>query len=265
MLSIQDVRLTYNAGTPSEVIAVAHLDLILPAGQFVTVVGSNGAGKSSLIQLVSGAVRATAGRVVIGDVDVTKHPQHRRARRVGRVFDNPLAGSVPELSIEENMALAMARDRRRGLRAATTRNRRAVMHEAIKALGLGLENRLNDPVRLLSAGQKQSLTMIMASLTSPEVLLLDEHLAALDPHTAQRVLDLTVSLVDKLACTTIMVTHNMEHAIAVGDRLLVMSRGRVIADFDHDEKRRLTTADLVAHITGAGDVVSDRMALEVRP
>ncbi|NKQ56082.1 ATP-binding cassette domain-containing protein [Amycolatopsis sp. K13G38] len=262
MLEMRAVRLVYNEGTTTEVVAVAGLDITIPSGQFVTVVGSNGAGKSSFIQLVSGAVRPTTGRVVIAGTDVTRQPQHRRAGRIGRVFDNPHAGSVPELSIEENLALAMARGRRRGLRLATTRQRREQMRAPLANLGLGLENRLHDPVRLLSAGQRQSLTMVMASLTSPEVLLLDEHLAALDPGTASRVLDLTVGLVRRLACTTIMVTHNMEHAITVGDRLLVMSRGRVIADFDAEEKARLTVPELVGHITGAGDVVSDRMLLE---
>ncbi|HEY3717910.1 MAG TPA: ATP-binding cassette domain-containing protein [Jatrophihabitantaceae bacterium] len=259
---MRNVRLVYNADTPSEVVAVSRLDLSVPTGQFVTVVGSNGAGKSSLIQLVSGAVRPTKGRVLIGGADVTRQPQHRRAGRVGRVFDNPHAGTVPELSIEENMALAMARGRRRGLRFATSRHRREAMREALAVLGLGLERRLGDPVRLLSAGQRQSLTMIMASLTSPEVLLLDEHLAALDPGTAKRVLDLTVGLVRRLGSTTLMVTHNMEHAIAVGDRLLVMSRGETIADFAESEKARLTVPQLVGHIIGVGDVVTDRMLLE---
>jgi putative ABC transport system ATP-binding protein len=265
MLELDGVRLVYNAGTPTEVEAVRLLDLTLPTGRLVTVVGSNGAGKSSLIQLVSGAVRPTEGRVRIGGRDVTALPAHRRAAMVARVFDNPHAGTVPELSIEDNLALAMSRGRRRGLRGAVTARRRNLMRERLALLGLGLERRLSGPVRLLSAGQRQSLTLIMAALTTPEVLLLDEHLAALDPATQARVLKLTVDIVTELGCTALMVTHNMEHAIAVGDRLLVMSRGRCIADLDGEAKRGLTVDQLVAHIVRSGDTASDRLVLQERP
>ncbi len=261
MLSLEDIRLVYNPGTVTEVAALRGVTLQVPKGQFVTVVGSNGAGKSSLMQIVSGAVRPASGRVRIDDRDVTRQPDYRRAQFVARVFDNPHAGTAPDLSIEENVALAMSRGAKRGLRFAVTARRRRVMRERLAVLGLGLEDRLTDRVALLSAGQRQSLTMVMAAMTQPEVLLLDEHLAALDPGTQARVLDLTIELARELACTTLMITHNMDHAIAVGDRLVVMSHGRAIADFAGDEKRNLTPQTLVEHITGAGDALTDRMML----
>jgi putative ABC transport system ATP-binding protein len=192
--------------------------------------------------------------------DVTRDPDYRRAHAIARVFDDPLRGTAPTLSIEENLALALAQGKR-SLRFALNERRRKIMCEALEQLGLGLENRLTDTVQLLSAGQRQSLTLVMASLRQPSVLLLDEHVAALDPRTQKTVLDITVALVGRLRCTTVMVTHNMNHAIAFGDRLLVMSRGEVIADFPHAEKTNLTTERLVLHIAEVGDVVSDRMYL----
>ncbi len=263
MLELDHVDLTYNKGTPTEVHALTCLDLTVPTGQFVTIVGSNGAGKSSLIQIISGSARPTAGRVRLGGVDVTRQLDHRRAGLVARVFDNPHAGTMPDLSIEENLALAMARGRRRRLRRAVTRHGRHEMRERLAMLGLGLETRLGDPVRLLSAGQRQSVTVIMAALRKPEVLLLDEHLAALDPNTQQRVLGLTIDLAGALGATTVMVTHNMDHAITVGDRLLVMSRGRIVTDVAGTDKSGLSVGDLVERISRAGDVVSDRLVLDV--
>ncbi|WP_238009332.1 ATP-binding cassette domain-containing protein [Dactylosporangium sp. AC04546] len=261
MLHLDGISLTYHAGTSMEVPALRNVGLRIAAGEFVTVVGSNGAGKSSLVQIVSGAVRPTAGRVLVDGRDVTRWPDHRRAALVARVFDNPHAGTAPQLSIEENMALALARGSRRRLRFALTGSRRDVMRERLAVLGLGLEARLSDPVTMLSAGQRQSLTMVMAGLTRPKVLLLDEHLAALDPGTQRTVLDLTVRLARDSGCASLMITHNMEQAITVGDRLLVMSRGRVIADVHGAAKRALTVSRLIDLITGAGDVVSDRAVL----
>ena len=263
MLELRDVHLTYNKGTATEVQALTGMDLTVPTGQFVTIVGSNGAGKSSLIQVISGAVRPTTGQVLLGGRDVTRQLDHRRAGLVSRVFDNPQAGTMPDLSIEENLALAMARGRRRRLRWAVTRHGREEMRHRLSALGLGLEGRLGDPVRLLSAGQRQSITVIMAALRRPEVLLLDEHLAALDPNTQQRVLELTVELARDLGATTVMVTHNMDHAITVGDRLLVMSRGRIVTDLAGSDKSNLNVPALIERITRAGDVVSDRLVLDV--
>jgi putative ABC transport system ATP-binding protein len=261
MLEFDEVGLVYNQRRTDEVVALRGLSLTVPAGQFTMVVGSNGAGKSSLVQVVSGAVRATRGSVRLGGRDVTRLPDYRRAGLVARVFDDPRAGTAPELSIEDNIALALGRGRRRTLRFALSARRRAHMRERLAELGLGLEDRLHDPVGLLSAGQRQSLTMVMAGLTRPEVLLLDEHLAALDPRTAQKVLTLTFDLVRDVGCSTLMITHNMDHALELGDRLLVMSRGQVIADLSDQEKQAATVPALVDLIAGAGDVVSDRILL----
>lgn len=265
MLELRDVTLLYNAGTPTETVALDGLSVTVPTGQFVTVVGSNGAGKSSMIKVISGAEKPSSGTVHIAGDDVTGLPDYRRAGRVARVFDNPQAGTAPDLSIEDNMALAVSRGKPRRLRPALDVTRRNLIRERLAELGLGLENRLGDPVGLLSAGQRQSVTMAMAAMTEPEVLLLDEHLAALDPNTQLRVLDLTVGLVGKLGCTTVMVTHNMNHAIEVGDRLLVMSRGRIVADISGPEKSHLSVGDVIARIASAGDTASDRMVLDVAP
>lgn len=261
MLAVEDVRLVYNRRSPTEVVALDGLRLHLDSGQFATVVGANGAGKSSLVGIVAGAVRPTAGRVLIAGKDVTALPDYRRARRIARVFDNPHAGTVPSLSIEDNLALALDRGRRRGLRFAVTARRRAQLRDALAQLELGLEHRLADPVALLSAGQRQSLTLVMAGLQRPEILLLDEHLAALDPGTQRRVLQLTLDLIGDLGCTALMITHNMQHAIELGDRLIVMSRGRVIADYCGVAKQSLTIERLVGDITHHGGVVSDRSLL----
>ena len=261
VLTLEGVHLTYNPGRADEVTALRGVDLAAAAGEFVTVIGSNGAGKSSLVQIVSGAQRPTKGRVLLDRVDVSRRPDHRRAAQIARVFDDPRVGSAPDLSIEDNLALAMGRGRRRGMGFALNHRRRGVMRERLAALGLGLEDRLHESVGLLSAGQRQSLTMVMAGLSAPRVLLLDEHLAALDPATAKKVLRLTAELVAEMACTTIMITHNMEHALTMGTRLLLMSRGRIVADLDDAAKRRATEADLVDLITRAGDTLGDRTLL----
>jgi putative ABC transport system ATP-binding protein len=265
MLELRDIRVVHNRGTATEVVAIDHIDVRFDAGEFVTVVGTNGAGKSSMVQVISGAQKPSSGRVVLAGRDVTRWPDYRRAGRVARVFDNPQVGTLPDLTIADNMALALARGRRRRLRVAQSSAARRLMRERLGELGLGLERRLDDPVSLLSAGQRQSLTMVMAGLGDPQVLLLDEHLAALDPGTQARVLGLTRQLVAEVGATTLMVTHNMEHAIQLGDRLLVMSRGRVIADLRGPQKRDLTVDELIGHVTAAGDALSDRQALsEVR-
>jgi putative ABC transport system ATP-binding protein len=261
MLELVDIRLVYGRGTATELTALDGVSLTLGAGEFTTVIGANGAGKSSLIGIIAGAVRPTSGVVRLGGRDFTGVADFRRAARIARVFDNPHAGTVPDLSIEENMALALDRGRRRGLRWAVTPKRRVVMRDHLANLGLGLEKRLSDPVALLSAGQRQSLTLVMASLRRPDVVLLDEHVAALDPHTQTRVIALTVRLVEELGSTTLMVTHNMEHAIALGQRLLVMSRGQVIADYAAQEKAQLTVGSLIDDFAARGAVISDRTAL----
>jgi putative tryptophan/tyrosine transport system ATP-binding protein len=261
MLELRSVRLIYHRGRVDEVQALRGIDLSIGKGQFVTVVGSNGAGKSSTVQVISGAARPTSGKVFLDGRDVTSWPDYRRAGLVARVFDDPRVGSAPELSIEDNLALALDRGKRRTLRFALHGHRRKLLRDKVARLGLGLENRMHDRVGLLSAGQRQSLTMIMAGLVAPDVLLLDEHLAALDPGTAQRVLDLTAELVAEMDCATVMVTHNMDHALRMGNRLLVMSRGRILHDVCGEAKRELTVSGLIGLLTGAGDTVSDRSLL----
>jgi putative ABC transport system ATP-binding protein len=261
MLDIKDVRLIYNRGKIDEVHALRGMNLAVESSEFVTVVGSNGAGKSSTVGIISGAARPTSGEVWLDGREVSKWPDHRRASMIARVFDDPRIGSAAELSIEDNLALAMSRGHRRTLRFALDHTRRNRMRERLSMLGLGLEDRLHDKAGLLSAGQRQSLTMIMAGLSAPKVLLLDEHLAALDPATAARVLELTGQLVTEMGCATLMVTHNMEHAITMGDRLVVMSRGTVVNQVSGARKKSMTVQDVVDLITGAGDTVSDRVLL----
>lgn len=246
MLELDHVSVVYNAGTPAEVRALHEVSLSAPTGEFITVVGANGSGKSTLVGVLAGATAPSNGRVIIDGVDATREAVHRRAARVARVFDDPRAGSAPELSVEENLALAMSRGRRRRLRPAVTASRRERMRRALAELGLGLEDRLQQPVGLLSAGQRQSLTMIMATLRTPSVLLLDEHLAALDPTTAVRVLAVTRELAASAGSTTVMVTHDMEAAISVGDRLLVIRAGRIAADLAGEAKRALDVSALTS-------------------
>jgi putative tryptophan/tyrosine transport system ATP-binding protein len=246
------------------VVALADVTLRVPHGQFVTVVGSNGAGKSSLFNVIAGVYRPSRGRVTVDGRDMTSMPDHARAGAVARVFDNPLAGTAPDLSLEENLALAAVRGRRRRLLPALRGGRRQDFRQRLATLGLGLEHRLADPVALFSAGQRQSVTMLMAGLVAPKVLLLDEHLAALDPRTQARVLELTVRMHRELDCTTIMITHNMQHAIDVGDRLLVLSAGRIVADLSGPDKCGLTVDRLVETVAGVGDVFSDRQLLVQR-
>lgn len=245
MLELERVSVTYNPGTSGEIRALDDVSLAAEPGEFVTVVGSNGSGKSTLVGILAGTVLPRDGVVRIDGQDVTRLADHRRAGQVARVFDDPRAGSAPQLSVEDNLALAMARGRRRGFRRAVTRTRRRDMRAALARLGLGLEDRLEQPVGLLSAGQRQSLTMVMATLVHPSVLLLDEHLSALDPDTARTVLDLTLHLVRESRSTTVMVTHDMGVATEVGDRLLVLRAGQIAHDLSGRRKAQLGITDLV--------------------
>lgn len=260
-IELDAVDVIHNHRRPDEVHALRGIDLSIGAGELVTVVGSNGAGKSTLVQVVAGTTRPTAGRIRLAGRDVTSWPDHRRAAMVARVFDDPRVGTAPDLSIEDNLAIAMSRGRRRGLRAAVTARRRTVMRDRLATLGLGLEDRLRDPVGSLSAGQRQSLTLVLAALGAPTVLLLDEHLAALDPVTAPRVLGLTSAVVAELGCAVVMVTHNITHALDLGDRILVMSRGRIAASVAGSEKRALSVTDVVGLLARSGVAASDRVLL----
>jgi putative ABC transport system ATP-binding protein len=246
MIRLEQVAVTFNPGTPMETPALRGLDLAIPEGQFVTVIGSNGAGKSTLLNVLTGDAAVGAGRVLIDEADVTAWPSHRRAALVARVFQDPLAGSCADLSIEENLALAAARGLRRGLGRAVDRGARDLFRGRLSALGLGLENRLGDRMGLLSGGQRQAVSLLMATLRPMKILLLDEHTAALDPKTAEFVLDLTRRIVTEQKLTTLMVTHSMRHALDYGDRTVMLHEGRAVLDVAGADRQGLDVPDLLA-------------------
>jgi len=246
MLSAQDLHITFNPGTPIETRALRGMSLHIAAGQFVTVIGSNGAGKSTFLNAISGDLGIDSGRIVIDGEDVTRQSVWQRARRVARVFQDPMAGTCEDLTIEENMALAMQRGTQRGLRAAVKTQERALFRERLATLGLGLENRLQDRIGLLSGGQRQAVSLLMAALQPSRILLLDEHTAALDPRTADFVLQLTARIVQEGELTTMMVTHSMRQALDVGERTVMLHQGQVVLDVAGDERQRMDVADLLA-------------------
>lgn len=246
MISLQDITVTFNLGTPLALQALNGLSLDIAAGEFITVIGSNGAGKSTLLNVLSGEQTPDQGRVIMADCDVTTWRTPRRARLVARVFQNPLAGSCAQLTIEENLALAGRRGRSRGLRLALTNQVRSQLRSHLADLGLGLENRLHDRMGLLSGGQRQAISLLMATLSSQQqILLLDEHIAALDPQAAADVLGLTERLVRTRVLTTLMVTHSLKQALSLGDRTVMLHQGRVIFDIAGVARTRLTVDDLL--------------------
>jgi putative ABC transport system ATP-binding protein len=245
ILSIENLEVTFGEGTRGEVRALDGLSLRVGRGDFVLVLGTNGSGKSTMLGAIAGAVRPSAGRVRIGDVDVTRWPAYRRARLVGRVFQNPYLASAAELTLAEHLALAARRGERSMLTRALTAERREQFRDAVRQLELGLEHRLDAPMGTLSGGQRQAMTLLMATLGGPQLLLLDEHTAALDPRSEELVLRLTVELVERGRLTAIMVTHSMEHATALGTRVLLMHRGRIVEDYEGPSKRRLRVPDLL--------------------
>lgn len=245
MLELTDVRKTFFRGTVNERVAIQGLSLTLSRGEFVTVIGSNGAGKSTLLNLVSGKMRPDSGTVVIDRRDVTRLGDHQRGAYVGHVFQNPMAGTSPELTIEENLAIAYGRGTTRGLRRGVTKAKREIFETELASLELGLERRLKAKVGLLSGGQRQALSLLMATFSQPKILLLDEHTAALDPQRAALVTHLTAEVVARHHLTTLMVTHNMEQALRLGTRLVMMHEGHVILDIDAERKARTTVADLL--------------------
>ena len=246
MLSITDVRKTFFAGTVNERVALNGVSLTVNEGDFVTVIGSNGAGKSTLLNTVSGTIIPDRGEIRVGDRTVTRLPEHRKAKWISRVFQDPMKGSSPTLTIEQNMAIAQRRGLSRGLSRGVTRARRQEFTEELKTLQLGLENRLGAKVGLLSGGQRQALSLLMATFSAPEILLLDEHTAALDPQRAQHVTEITERIVNERHLTTLMVTHNMEQALRLGNRLIMLHEGRILFELDAEQKRGATVADLLA-------------------
>ncbi len=245
MLRAQDLKLTFNPGTPIETRALRGLSLEIPSGQFVAVIGSNGAGKSTFLNAISGDQMVDAGSITIDGNDVTRKPAWDRAPLVARVFQDPMAGTCEALTIEENMALAMARGSRRGFRPALNRSSRELFREKLRLLNLGLENRLTDRIGLLSGGQRQAVSLLMASLQPSRILLLDEHTAALDPKTAAFVLELTARIVEENKLTTMMVTHSMRQALDYGQRTVMLHQGQVVLDVSGEERKGLDVPDLL--------------------
>ena len=263
MLELKDLCKTFNPNTINAKVALNHLDLTLKDGDFVTVIGGNGAGKSTMLNAIAGVFQVDSGTITIDGQDVTKLPEHKRAALLGRVFQDPMMGTAPTMQIEENLALAARRGQPRGLKWGITASERADYKELLKKLDLGLEDRLTAKVGLLSGGQRQALTLLMASLKKPKLLLLDEHTAALDPKTAAKVLELSDQIVQENQLTTLMITHNMKDAIAHGNRLIMMDAGHVVVDVSGEDKKKLTVPDLLAmfsHASGS-DEANDKMLL----
>lgn len=246
MLEVADIEKTFNAGTPHEVRALQGVSLTIEAGSFTVVIGGNGSGKSTLMNAVAGTVLVDRGTIRLDGRDITTWPEHRRAALIGRVFQNPFSGTAPEMSIAENLALATRRGRRRGLGWALGGALRRELRDRVRRLGMGLEDRLDNPIGTLSGGQRQALTLLMATWHAPRLLLLDEHTAALDPRSADQIIRLSEESIARERLTTLMVTHSMQQAASLGDRLIMMYRGRVIQDFRAAEKSRLRPDDLLA-------------------
>lgn len=263
MLELIGLYKTFNPGTVNEKRAINGLNLTLEDGDFVTIIGGNGAGKSTTLNLIAGAIPADQGTIRLDGVDLTRLPEHKRAKYLGRVFQDPMMGTAGSMGIEENLALAARRGKHRGLKWGISKLEREDYKALLANLGLGLENRLNTRAGLLSGGQRQALTLLMAALVQPKLLLLDEHTAALDPKTAAKVLELSDNIVNENHLTTLMVTHNMKDAIAHGNRLIMMSEGEIILDISGEEKQRLTVEDLLERFSAASgtELSNDRILL----
>lgn len=263
MLIISNVEKTFNRGTINEKKALTGLNLTLNDGDFVTVIGGNGAGKSTMLNMIAGVYPIDRGKIILNGENISRWAEHKRAKFLGRVFQDPMKGTAANMEIEENLAMAYRRGRRRSLKWGLSKEERIKYKEALKVLDLGLENRMTSKVGLLSGGQRQALTLLMATLRKPELLLLDEHTAALDPKTAAKVLDLTEKIIDENKLTAIMITHNMKDAIRCGNRLVMMHEGRIIYDVSGEEKKRLKVSDLLEKFEQASgeEFANDRMML----
>ena len=260
MLEIKNIHKTFNPGSINEKVALDGVSLKLNDGDFVTVIGGNGAGKSTLLNAIAGTWLVDEGSILVDGEDITKLSEVKRAKFLGRVFQDPMMGTAGNMQIEENMALAARRGRKRGLAWQISPSEREAFKEELKKLNLGLEDRLTTKAGLLSGGQRQALTLLMATLQKPKLLLLDEHTAALDPKTAKTVLDLTVELVEENHLTTFMVTHNMKDALRLGNRLIMMNEGKIILDVSGEEKKKLEVKDLLELFSKTGEL-NDAMIL----
>lgn len=260
MLSLEHVSVTFHEGTPNEVRALQDLNLHVRAGDFITVIGANGAGKSTLFNVVAGVVPVDSGKIILNGRDVTNQPEYRRSLHIGRVFQNPILGTCPGLTIREHLSLAALRGKRLGLGLGVKHSNAAWFYELVKSVNLGLETRLDTDIALLSGGQRQAITLTMATMMKPKLLMLDEHTAALDPNAGAQVLELTVKLAEEYGLTVIMITHSMQQAIAVGNRLIMMNRGRVLFDVSGSERESMRYHDLIERFRSlqTGDELSDR-------
>ena len=263
MLEIINVSKTFNIGTINEKKALNKLSLKLNPGDFVTIIGGNGAGKSTMLNMIAGVYPIDGGQIIIDGVDISRMPEHKRAKYIGRVFQDPMMGTSAGMQIDENLALAFRRGEKRGLSWGIKKSEKELYKEILAKLGLGLQTRMTSKVGLLSGGQRQALTLLMATLKKPKLLLLDEHTAALDPQTEKTVLDLTEQIVAEQNLTAMMVTHNMKDALNIGNRLIMMRSGRVIYDVSGEEKKKLKVEDLLRKFEEAsgGEFANDRMML----
>lgn len=263
MLTISNVRKTFNKGTINEKKALQGINLHLKPGDFVTIIGGNGAGKSTMLNMIAGVYPIDSGKIEIDGVNISREPEHKRAQYIGRVFQDPMRGTAAGMQIQENLALALRRGRRRGLSWHIKNEELDFYREALTRLDLGLQTRMTSKVGLLSGGQRQALTLLMATLEKPKLLLLDEHTAALDPKTAKKVLELTDEIVSEQELTTLMVTHNMKDAIQYGNRLIMMHEGRIIYDVEGEEKKNLQVEDLLKKFEehSGEEFANDRMML----
>ena len=261
MLEIKNLRVIFNEGTVNEKIALDNINLKLEDGDFVTIIGSNGAGKSTLLNSIAGDIEVESGRIYNNSRDITYEKLHKRARYIGRLYQDPLKGTAPNMTIEENLGLAFSRGKKMRFGFAVRKEDHKFFKEVCAKLGLGLEDRLKNPVGLLSGGQRQALTLLVATLVAPELLLLDEHTAALDPKTAKQILEITKEIVEKNNITTLMITHNIQNALEYGNKTLVMNRGKIIKILEGEERRNIKIEDIMNLYSNSGESLSDRAIL----
>ena len=263
MLKLENVSITFNKGTVNEKKALDNVSLTVEDGDFITVIGSNGAGKSTLMNAVSGTYEIDKGKICLDDKNITRLKEYQRARFIGRLFQDPLRGTAPNMTIEENLGLAYSRGKRRSLNIGIKRKDLNLFREKLSELGLGLEDRMKTPVGLLSGGQRQALTLLMATIVTPKLLLLDEHTAALDPKTAAKVMEITEKIVKENNITTLMITHNVSNALAYGNRTIVLSQGRLAFALEGEQRKNMTVEGLMKlYSDNAGDAFTDKMLLD---
>ncbi len=263
MISLQNIRMTFAEGTPDENTALKNINLCITSGDFITVIGSNGAGKSTLYNVIAGTLTPTVGKIYLGEKDITKDREHVRAHYIGRIFQNPLLGTAGKMSLEDNMMICHKKGYK-GLKISLNNKMRDYFKSQLEVLGMGLEDRLRDNVELFSGGQRQALTLLMAVMSKPSLLLLDEHTAALDPHNADIVMNLTRKFAHDYKLTVMMITHNMNHALEYGSRLFMMDGGEVILDINQEEKAKLTMSDIISRFKAIKkrEIVNDQMLLQ---